>query len=139
VPHPTTSAVTLSPLPAVASTVHGRRNSTRPTVASASRSSTDADRDFQRFCLGLLADAVAAGQADPSHLALLTDRVRVAEGRPQVYGIQYYKLESGEFGPSPNMSTRDVTRWLWNRSLTTTGVCANFTVDRFGCSPAEGR
>ncbi len=61
----------------------------------------DADRDFQHLCLRLLADAVAAGQADPSHLALLTDRVRVADGRPQVYGTQYFKPEHGEFGPSP--------------------------------------
>lgn len=59
------------------------------------------DPDFQRLCLGLLADAVTAGEAEPSHLALLTDRVRVAEGRPQVYGSQYSKLEDGDFGPCP--------------------------------------
>jgi hypothetical protein len=41
------------------------------------------------------------GQAEPSHLALLTDRVRVAEGRPQVYGTQYCRAEAGEFGPFP--------------------------------------
>jgi hypothetical protein len=48
----------------------------------------DLDPPFQRSCLVLLDEAVRAGEADPGHLAYLTDRVRVAEGRPQVYGTQ---------------------------------------------------
>lgn len=60
----------------------------------------DADTEFQHRCLGLLAQAVAAGQAEPRHLAYLTDRVRVAQGRPQVYGTQYRQGE-GDVEPAP--------------------------------------
>jgi hypothetical protein len=49
-----------------------------------------ADRDtaLQRTALQLLDNAVRAGDASPRDLAYLTDRVRVAEGRLQVYGTQ---------------------------------------------------
>ncbi|MEZ7126716.1 DUF6624 domain-containing protein [Nonomuraea sp. AD125B] len=46
-------------------------------------------------------DAVARGQAAPRHLAYLVDRVRVGEGRPQVYGTQYRQTAEGGFGPHP--------------------------------------
>lgn len=48
----------------------------------------DHDRSFQQACLGLLQEVVAAGEAEPGHLAYLTDRVRVGAGLPQVYGTQ---------------------------------------------------
>ena len=48
----------------------------------------DADPAFQRQCLGLLIAAAAAGEATGQELAYLTDRVLLAEGRPQVYGSQ---------------------------------------------------
>lgn len=56
-----------------------------------------ADRDpaFQQQCLPLLQDAVASGQASPADAAYLIDRVRVAEGRPQVYGTQYRQSAAG--------------------------------------------
>jgi hypothetical protein len=49
----------------------------------------DHDRAFQKQCLQLLDQAVQNGEADPRHLAYLTDRVRVAEGEFQVYGTQF--------------------------------------------------
>jgi hypothetical protein len=48
----------------------------------------DADPAFQRQCLGLLTAAVEAGEARMRELAYLTDRVLLAEGKPQVYGTQ---------------------------------------------------
>lgn len=48
----------------------------------------DQDPPFQRRCLVLLVEAVQQGEADPSHQAYLTDRVFLAENRPQVYGTQ---------------------------------------------------
>jgi hypothetical protein len=48
----------------------------------------DADPAFQRQCLDLLAGAAAAGEATGAELAYLTDRVLLAEGRPQEYGTQ---------------------------------------------------
>jgi GNAT superfamily N-acetyltransferase len=48
----------------------------------------DRQLDLQRELLPLLAHAARIGEAKPSHLAYLTDRVRMNEGRPQVYGTQ---------------------------------------------------
>ncbi|MFJ4741054.1 DUF6624 domain-containing protein [Streptomyces sp. NPDC088775] len=56
----------------------------------------DRDLDLQRQVLGLLQDAVADGEAQPRHLAYLTDRVLVAAGEPQVYGTQYTRAPDGK-------------------------------------------
>ena len=45
----------------------------------------DDDPAFQRQALELLAEAVAHGEAKPRDLAYLTDRLRVNEGREQVF------------------------------------------------------
>lgn len=58
----------------------------------------DADPAFQRECLGLLTAAVSRGEAERPHLALLTDRVLVAEGQPQEYGTQL-EARGGEWAP----------------------------------------
>jgi len=49
-----------------------------------------ADRDpaFQRACLTLMTEAAGQGEASPSEVAYLTDRVLLAEGQPQEYGTQ---------------------------------------------------
>jgi hypothetical protein len=59
-----------------------------------------ADRDpaFQRQCLGLLAAAVEAGEATRQHLAYLTDRVLIAEGKPQEHGTQVTRRD-GQYVP----------------------------------------
>jgi hypothetical protein len=41
-----------------------------------------------RGCLPLLQAAAAEGEADPAEVAMLEDRIRVFEGRPQRYGTQ---------------------------------------------------
>jgi hypothetical protein len=53
-----------------------------------------ADRhpDLQRKFLDLLREAVAAGEASRRSLAYLEDRVRTAEGRPQLYGTQFTQV-----------------------------------------------
>jgi hypothetical protein len=60
----------------------------------------DRDPDLQRTFLDALRGAVAAGEASPAELAYLEDRVRVADGRPQLYGTQF-AVTDGEFGPCP--------------------------------------
>ena len=49
-----------------------------------------ADRrpSLQRQCLKLMEEAVAAGEAWPTDLAYLTDRVLLASGEQQIYGTQ---------------------------------------------------
>jgi hypothetical protein len=59
-----------------------------------------ADRDpaFQRRCLDLMTEAVAADQARRQDLAYLTDRVLLAEGQEQGYGTQVTR-RGGEYQP----------------------------------------
>ena len=62
----------------------------------------DQDTTLQRNALGLLTRAVSAGDASGSDLAYLTDRVRVAEGRPQLYGTQLDYDSRGCASPKPS-------------------------------------
>lgn len=48
----------------------------------------DADPQFQRRCLDLLTAAAEQGEATNVDLAYLTDRVLLAEGKPQEFGTQ---------------------------------------------------
>jgi hypothetical protein len=61
-----------------------------------------ADRhpDLQRTFLDALRGAAAQGEASPTHLAYLEDRVRVHAGQPQLYGTQF-TVTNGDFGPYP--------------------------------------
>ncbi len=60
----------------------------------------DHDRAFQQMCLELM-KMQAAGEVSPANIAYLEDRVRVGEGRPQLYGTQFNVDEAGNFGPRP--------------------------------------
>ena len=55
----------------------------------------DHQLDFQREALVLLERAVHDGDAPASHLAYLTDRVRMNEGRPQLFGTQVADITNG--------------------------------------------
>lgn len=56
---------------------------------------------FMRACLDLIEGAAAQGRVPRWQAALLTDRVRWLEGRPQVYGTQYDWNAQGELMPLP--------------------------------------
>jgi hypothetical protein len=58
------------------------------------------DLTFQRHCLALLERAADSGLVDPAHVAYLTDRVRMKEGRPQIYGTQLRERD-GRLVPFP--------------------------------------
>jgi hypothetical protein len=60
----------------------------------------DHDRAFQRTCLALLR-AQPPEEVDARNIAYLEDRVRVGEGRPQLYGTQFHTNEQGELEPFP--------------------------------------
>lgn len=55
---------------------------------------------FQRRCLELVRAAATAGDLPWSHLAYLTDTVRLSEGKPQVYGTKF-RPEAGRLVPFP--------------------------------------
>ena len=61
----------------------------------------DRQLDFQREALSFLADAVSRGEAAERDLAYLTDRVRMNEGREQVYGTQIAEVKDGSGVPWP--------------------------------------
>ncbi|TXI96139.1 MAG: hypothetical protein E6Q34_01785 [Burkholderiaceae bacterium] len=48
----------------------------------------DHDKAFQHHVLALLEQAVHRGEARGKNLAYLTDRLAIAEGKPQLYGTQ---------------------------------------------------
>ena len=54
---------------------------------------------LQRRCLKLIEAAVERNEVPAWQMALMTDRIRVQEGRPQVYGTQYDWDERGEMSP----------------------------------------
>jgi hypothetical protein len=69
----------------------------------------DHDRPFQRRCLALLREAVKKGEATGAQLAYLTDRLRVADKRKQVYGTQLVGV-AGKFRPAPIEDEANVDR-----------------------------
>ncbi len=56
---------------------------------------------FQREALEALRLATARGEVPAMQPALLEDRIRTLEGRPQRYGTQFDWDESGELSPFP--------------------------------------
>jgi hypothetical protein len=54
------------------------------------------DPELQRRCLEMLELAVDCGETPAVHHALLLDRVRMAEGRDQVYGSQLVRRAGGD-------------------------------------------
>ncbi|MGA2254856.1 MAG: DUF6624 domain-containing protein [Thermoguttaceae bacterium] len=60
----------------------------------------DQDVPFQKRSLELLKAAVKQGEASPRDFAYLTDRVRIAEKKKQLYGTQFIIVE-GKFKPHP--------------------------------------
>jgi hypothetical protein len=60
----------------------------------------DHDVAFQKHSLTLLEQAVTQGEAEPKGLAYLTDRVLLAEGKPQRYGTQFHRPQ-GSLVPRP--------------------------------------
>jgi len=60
----------------------------------------DHDLEFQIECLEMLKNQ-NEGEVLKKNIAYLEDRVRVAQGKPQIYGTQFYKNEKGELVPRP--------------------------------------
>lgn len=61
----------------------------------------DFDRGFQKSCLTLMKAALQAKQVAARDVAYLEDRVRVGEGRPQLYGTQFRSVAGGGWEPAP--------------------------------------
>lgn len=72
----------------------------------------DNDIKFQEYCLKLIKKAAKDRQILEANIAYLTDRILVNKGKPQIYGTQFYKDETGKFVPRPikNMKMLDKMR-----------------------------
>lgn len=57
------------------------------------------DPPFMRRCLYLLSQAASDGEVDLWQVAMLEDRIRMYEGKPQVYGTQFETNRNGELQP----------------------------------------
>ncbi len=57
------------------------------------------DPPFQRACLGLLEDAALRSDTSPQHPAYLLHRIRMYEGKPQIYGTQFLPNQEGDTAP----------------------------------------
>ena len=55
-----------------------------------------ADASFMAQCLPLMEHAVSAGEASAKDYAYLLDRVRMNQGKPQVYGTQFTSGADGK-------------------------------------------
>lgn len=60
----------------------------------------DHDPEFQAYCLGLMR-VLPTTEVKPANIAYLEDRIRVAQGRPQLYGTQFYKEGDAMITPRP--------------------------------------
>ncbi len=69
-----------------------------------------ADTELQRRALGHLEVAVDNHDANPAHYACLVDRVRMADGREQVYGSQFVVTDGETVAPWPIADALDVDR-----------------------------
>lgn len=58
-----------------------------------------ADPALQRRCLTLIEEVVHQGEAPAWQFAYFADRIRILEGRPQVYGTSFDWDEQGEMSP----------------------------------------
>lgn len=56
--------------------------------------------DFMKKCADQLQNEVDQKKADPIHLAYLSDRIAVLEGKPQLYGTQFDWDENGDLSPN---------------------------------------
>lgn len=71
----------------------------------------DADLPFQKKCLELIKAAAEQGEAQKSHVAYLTDRILLNEGKPQWYGTQCQIQENQvRLRPIQDLETLDERR-----------------------------
>ncbi|MBD0838560.1 DUF4135 domain-containing protein [Streptomyces sp. TRM68416] len=80
---------------------HGLVGPEAATVAAALLQHHQGDLDFRRACLTLIEAAAEAGDMLPRDAAYLTDALRRAEGRPQLYGTKFERAATGELRPCP--------------------------------------
>ncbi len=59
----------------------------------------DKDLKFQKKCLELIKETIQHGEIEKKCLAYLIDRINVNEGKPQVFGTQFFIDKNNKFVP----------------------------------------
>jgi hypothetical protein len=95
----------------------------------------DHDTSFQQYCLELM--LAVKDDVVKKDIAYLTDRIRVHQNMPQLYGTQFYTDEDGVFGPRPIESPEEIEdRWvemeMQGDSWKTFAEYKKYMVDKFG-------
>lgn len=67
----------------------------------------DHDREFQKKCLELM-KLEPKDEVDQIHIAYLEDRIAVGEGKPQLYGTQFFKDFDGQMQPRPIYDIKNI-------------------------------
>ena len=58
------------------------------------------DKDFQKYCLALMKNE-PTNEIFLDDMAYFEDRLRVCDGKSQLYGTQFYINKKGDYGPRP--------------------------------------
>jgi hypothetical protein len=66
------------------------------------------DPQFMKHCRGLMKRAMENGEAAPKDYAYLEDRVRLQDGKPQLYGTQFVQDSKGRLVLQPLKDPEDV-------------------------------
>jgi hypothetical protein len=69
----------------------------------------DRDKDFQKYCLALMKKEPAK-EIFLDDMAYLEDRLRVSDGKYQLYGTQFYINKKGDYGPRPIKDKRNLNK-----------------------------
>jgi len=96
----------------------------------------DHDPAFQRRCLELLEGAAGRGEADPRHVAFLTDRVLIHEGKPQRFGTQL-RMEDGRLALIPVEDTEGLDERRRSAGLAPIEDYVRETEQAHGLIPAD--
>lgn len=67
----------------------------------ANRTTCHGNTPFMRHCLALLKQSASNNEVIPWLAAMLEDRIRMYEGKPQIYGTQFQPGNTGELNPYP--------------------------------------
>lgn len=67
----------------------------------------DHDHKFQKKCLKLMKEE-PENEIDKANIAFLEDRVAVSDGRPQIYGTQFYRNSDGQMEPRPILEPENI-------------------------------
>ncbi|MFT3880393.1 MAG: hypothetical protein QM703_12120 [Gemmatales bacterium] len=95
----------------------------------------DADPKFQRLCLDLMTKQPKT-EVSLSNLAYLTDRVLLAEGKKQLYGTQFIRVE-GKSQPRPIEDEQNVDKRRAEMGLSTLAEYAKIIEQQYGSSKSK--